>query len=94
MKKLDEYGMCCPEPEESCVQDTTCNDWKDKYKIYLEQEKCKIEKPFIFDICNHDPNNVYFMQYRNLNGKYNPNYMEDEELDKLVTEGNIDDDAR
>lgn len=71
MKKLDEYGMCCPEPEESCVQNITCNDWENKYKIYLEQEKCKPEEPWVFNPCDHDPNEVYFMQYRSKRAFYN-----------------------
>ena len=69
--KLDEYDMCCPQDAEKCPVDNSCNNWKDQYDKYLELEKCKPEEKFEFNLCDYDPNEIYFMQYRSKRAFYN-----------------------
>lgn len=65
-KKLEE-DICCPKdckcPE--CREPNTCGEIaKNVWEQYLESEKCQVEPEVTFNMCDYDPDRVYFMQYR------------------------------
>lgn len=80
--KLDEYDMCCPQEQSECPVDNSCNSWKSQYELHLAMEECKPEEPFNFNICDYDPNEVYFMQYRSKKAFYNEWWMHKKIFDK------------
>ena len=66
-KKLEE-DICCPTKNCECVkcsEPQTCGEIaKTAWEAYLESEKCRVEPEVTFNICEYDPDQVYFMQYR------------------------------
>lgn len=63
--RLEEDICCCTHHECTCgKQPKTCGEKAKKaYEKYLEEEKCKPEPEVVFNICEYDPDQVYFLQY-------------------------------
>lgn len=71
---VDKAQNCCEIPSESCIPETlsSCgDDARQQYLCYLEAEKCKVEPDPTFSMCDWDPSEVYFMQYRSKKAFYN-----------------------
>lgn len=68
-------NKCCPVPVEKCIPQTglsVCGEQaKHEYLCYLESEKCKVEPEPTFSMCDYDPSEIYFMQYRSKRAFYN-----------------------
>ena len=66
-KILEEDICCCSKPKPcdcGCKEPTVCSEnAKTEWEKYLESEKCQIEPEVTFNICDYDPDQVYFMQY-------------------------------
>lgn len=62
---------CCEvEPEPCVIPKCTCgNRFKEEYEEYLRQEACKVEPDPEYSMCDYDPNQVYFLQYRKIDKK-------------------------
>ena len=64
-KRLEEDICCCTNQDCSCKEAKTCGEVaKKQYEEYLQVEACKPEPEVTFNICEYDPDQVYFMQYR------------------------------
>ena len=63
-KRLEEDICCCQEEKCTCERLTPCAvDAKDAWEKYIEAERCKPEPVVEYNICEYDPDQVYFMQY-------------------------------
>lgn len=70
---IDNAGNCC-KTEQECekITETPCGSQaKQEYEEYLRKEACKPEPEICYDICDYDPNEIYFMQYRSKKAFYN-----------------------
>lgn len=65
-KRLEEDIHCCKPDECNCKESPqTCGEKaKREFEKYLEAEACKPEPEVTFNLCDYDPDQVYFMQYR------------------------------
>ena len=62
----NECNCGCSEPKKpKGKQKCTCGDrFKREYEEYLRQEECNKKEDPPFDLCDYDPDAVYFLQYR------------------------------
>lgn len=77
---VDEAQNCCPVPIEQCVPETlsVCGkNAKEAYECYLREQECKVEPDPCFSMCDYDPSEVYFLQYRSKRAFYNEWWKED-----------------
>ena len=62
---MEEDIHCCKPNECTCKTPQGCGEnAKREFEKYLEAEACKPEPEVTFNICDYDPDQVYFMQYR------------------------------
>jgi hypothetical protein len=70
---VNEAGTCCPVQVEKCIPErlSVCGEAaREAYEKYLHDEACKKEEKQFTGLCDDDPNEVYFMQYRSKRAFY------------------------
>lgn len=76
-KILEEDICCCPTEQCECKSSQNCGDKaKTAWDRYLEAEKCKTEIEVEYNICDYNPDQVYFMQYLSPRSLYNKEFTE------------------